>query len=104
MQDSYGYQLDLVVHGSSLSSNKSLKMFTRSIKRRLLKAKMSLSNTIQKILDINQKKKVLSHMEDADPHKELLESELRILNKVAEHQANLIKGYEKVLAKQEQGI
>ena len=73
-------------------------MFTRSIKRRLIKAKISLHNTIQQILDINQQRKKLHFFKDAPQQKELLEDELRVLNKVAEHQAKLIKSYENVLS------
>lgn len=73
-------------------------MFTRSIKRRLVKAKISLSNTIQQILDINQQKKKLQFFENANQQREQLEDELKVLNKVAEHQAKLIKSYEKVLS------
>ncbi len=75
-------------------------MFNRSIKRRLIKAKMSLSNTIQKILVINQKKKHLPFVEEPHKKRELLEDELKVLNKLAEYQANLIKGYEKALSKE----
>ena len=73
-------------------------MLTRSIKRRLLKAKISLSNTIQQILDINQQRKKLHFFENAHLQRELLEDELRVLNKVAEQQAKLIQSYEKVLS------
>ena len=73
-------------------------MMTRLIKRRLLKAKMTLNQTIQKILDINRNRKKLPYFEDATLRRKNLELELKILNKLAEQQVTLIKRYENALA------
>ena len=73
-------------------------MMTRLIKRRLLKAKMTLNQTIQKILDINRNRKKLPYFEDANLRRKNLELELKILNKLAEQQVTLIKRYETALA------
>ena len=69
-------------------------MKTRSIKRKLVKARIALNQTVQKILDINRKRKNLLNLENAVMKKQNLETELRVLNKLAEHQAVLIKKYE----------
>ncbi len=72
-------------------------MKTRNIKRRLVKARIALNQTVQKILDINRKRKNLLYMDNATLKKQKLEKELRLLNKLAEHQAVLIKKYEKAI-------
>ncbi len=73
-------------------------MMTRSIKRKLVKAKISLNHTIQKILDINRRRKNLSYLKDPLKQEENLETELKVLNKLAEHQVGLIKKYERELS------
>ena len=72
-------------------------MMTRTIKRKLLKARMNLNSTIQRILDINRNRKKLPYLDDATVRKKNLDLELKVLNKVAEQQATLIKKYEQVL-------
>ncbi len=73
-------------------------MMTRSMKRRLLRARITLNQTIQKILEINKKKKTLPYRTDAREEAREIGEELRVLNKIAEHQAKLIKHYETALA------
>lgn len=73
-------------------------MITRSMKRRLLRARITLNQTIQKILEINRKKKGLPYVQNAKQEQEVIYEELRVLNKIAEHQAKLIKHYEMTLA------
>lgn len=73
-------------------------MMTRSLKRRLLKARITLNQVIQKILEINRKKKTLPYLKNAAESKQVLNEELKLLNKIAEQQAKLIKHYETVLA------
>lgn len=73
-------------------------MMTKPIKRKLLKAKISLHQTIQKILEINRKRKVLSDVENPRNIEADLNQELKVLNKLAEHQAHLVKRYEYQLA------
>ena len=73
-------------------------MMTRSIKRKLVKAKISLNHTIQRILDINRQRKKLHYLQNPSKKKENLDDELRVLNKLAEHQVGLIKRYEKELS------
>lgn len=73
-------------------------MITRSMKRRLLRARITLNQTIQKILEINRKKKALPYLQNAREEQETMYEELKVLNKIAEHQAKLIKHYEMTLA------
>ncbi|MDX1942770.1 MAG: hypothetical protein SFU99_19560 [Saprospiraceae bacterium] len=73
-------------------------MITRSMKRRLLRARITLNQTVQKILEINKKKKTLPYRTDARHEAQEISEELRVLNRIAEHQAKLIKHYETTLA------
>ncbi|HMN91537.1 MAG TPA: hypothetical protein PKD70_15840 [Saprospiraceae bacterium] len=73
-------------------------MMTRSIKRRLLKAKIILNQTIHKILEINRKKKTLPYRSNPVQEQQDISEELKVLNKIAEQQAKLIKHYEAALA------
>ena len=73
-------------------------MITRSMKRRLLRARITLNQTIQKILEINRKKKGLPYVRNAREEQENMYEELKVLNRIAEHQAKLIKHYEMTLA------
>lgn len=70
----------------------------RSIKLKLRKAKLTLNQTLQKILDINRLRKQLPNFDNAKQLQKQLKEELRILNKIVEHQAKLIKYYERTLA------
>ena len=69
-------------------------MKTTSIKRRLLRARVTLNQTIQKILEINRKKKTLPYRPNARQEVRKINEELKILNRIAEHQARLIRHYE----------
>jgi len=69
----------------------------RSIKRKLVKAKMTLSQTVQKILDINHHRKRLTFLDNAVHKERALNEELKVLNKIAAHQARLIRYYENSL-------
>jgi len=73
-------------------------MGTRSMKRRLLKARILLSQTVQKILDINKTRKKFSIHKNTHTTKEDFKEELKVLNRIAEHQAQLIRLYETRLA------
>lgn len=64
------------------------------MKRRLLRAKIKLNQTIQQILEINRKRQKLPYLQDAAERRSDMEQELKVLNKIAEHQAKLIKHYE----------
>ena len=66
----------------------------RSIKRRLIRAKITLNSTLQKILDINRSRKQLPYLNNPDKTQRELKEELRVLNKIAEKQALLIRHYE----------
>lgn len=70
---------------------------TRAIKRRLIKAKIILNQTIQKILDINHSRKRLPFLENRQVEGQALEEELKLLNKIAAQQARLIRHYEDTL-------
>lgn len=75
----------------------------RSIKRKLVRAKVALNTTIEKILDINRRRKRLQIYEDAAVKEEELNQELKLLNKIADRQAQLIKKYENSLAQEKVG-
>ena len=77
-------------------------MMRRTIKRRLVKARIALHQTIQKILDINRKKKELPYHEDVETKDAVLNDELKVLNKIAEQQAMMVKKYEKSLLEMEE--
>ena len=69
----------------------------RTIKRKMLRAKQALNHTIQKILDINRKKKQMIHLENALHRQQDLNEELRMLNKMAEHHARIVQHYQNIL-------
>ena len=71
---------------------------TKSIKRRLLKAKITLNHTIHKILQINHSRKRLPYLEDGRFKERALNEELKVLNKIAAQQARLVRHYEETLA------
>ncbi len=77
-------------------------MMRRTIKRRLVKAKIALHQTIQKILDINRKRKKLPYYEDVETKDADLNVELKVLNKIAEQQALMVKKYQKSLTEMEE--
>jgi hypothetical protein len=72
-------------------------MKSKSLKRRLLKARSALSQTIQKILDISRKKKSIPYAPDPETKEAVIGEELWMLNKLAKQQAQLVKHYETVL-------
>lgn len=80
-----------------LSSNRVL-MNQRSLKQRLLRTRIALKQTLNRILDINKKRKVLNALVDYQEHSAKLEDELRVLNQLAFNQASLVRKYEKDLA------
>ncbi len=77
-------------------------MTKRSVKRRLIRARISLNHTVQKILDINRNRKRLSYSNRAQEREKILNEELRVLNKMAENQARLVRHYEQSLLHQAQ--
>jgi hypothetical protein len=70
----------------------------RSIKQRLLRTRISLKQTLNRILDINRKRKVLNHLQESEAYAAKLEDELRMLNNLASSQASLVRKYESDLA------
>ena len=69
-------------------------MNRKSIKRRWLKTKIALNDTIQKILDINRKRKHLASIPEETQVAGNLGDELKLLNALADQQAKLLKRYE----------
>lgn len=63
----------------------------RNIKYHYLKTKIALNETVQRILDINRKRRFFG--EDAS-RKEALNEELKVLNAVAENQALRLRTFE----------
>jgi hypothetical protein len=70
----------------------------RSLKRRLLRSRIALNQTIHTILNINKKRKNLQFQEDTRQEQDKLNEELKLLNKLAVHQQLLIKKYERELS------
>lgn len=69
-------------------------MTKRSMKRKLVRARIALNQTIQKILEINRNRKRLSFYPDPGEQEEQFTEELKVLNKTAEQQAHLVRRYE----------
>lgn len=76
-------------------------MTQRSIKRRLIRARIALNQTMQKILDINKSRKQLPYVQDKHEKQEALNEELKVLNKVAAYQAKLVRRYQTIIEKQD---
>ena len=70
---------------------------TRSLKRKLLRAKIALNQTIQNILEINRTRKKLPYLDNYLKKEAALEEELKVLNKIAAQKAKLIRKYESSL-------
>ncbi len=70
----------------------------RNVKYHYLRTKKALGDTMQRILDINRKRRFFG--EDASKKEELNE-ELKILNAVAENQAMRLRTFEVRMRKQE---
>ncbi|MEM6378162.1 MAG: hypothetical protein AAF705_08110 [Bacteroidota bacterium] len=64
------------------------------MKRRLIRARIKLNQTIQQILEINRSRKKLPYYRNATDLKSNMDERLKVLNKIAEQQAKLIKHYE----------
>lgn len=79
-------------------SKRLVDMVKRSIKRKLVKARIILNQTIQKILEINRNRKRLRYLKNAQLKEADLNQELKILNKIAAQQARLIRHYEDTLS------
>lgn len=72
-------------------------MKSRIIKRRLVKARSALNQTVQKIMEISRIKKTLPYMPDPHSKEASIGEELWLLNKLARQQAQLVKHYESAL-------
>lgn len=70
----------------------------RNVRYHYLKTKKALNDTMQRILDINRKRRFFG--EDAS-RKEELNEELKVLNAVAENQAIRLRTFEVRMSKQE---
>jgi len=80
-----------------LSSKPVESMKRQLIKRKLLRTRISLEQTLKQILNINRKRRFLSSMPEPDRAQAALEAELRILNQTASNQAQLLKQLEQQL-------
>ncbi|HQU58644.1 MAG: hypothetical protein KDD02_16030 [Phaeodactylibacter sp.] len=72
-------------------------MTKRSMKHRLIRARVILNQIVEKILDINKNRKRLPYHRNPSDAEQSLNEELRLLNKMAKQQAMLIQHYEAVL-------
>jgi hypothetical protein len=73
-------------------------MNEHSMIQRLFTAKDALKYTIQKILDLNRQLKSLRKSKEVTAD-QAIKQELKLLNKVADHQAKIIQLYEYRLKK-----
>lgn len=73
-------------------------MIKRTLKRKLLRARIKLNQTVHQILAINKNRKRLHYMGSKAEEEKAMEEELKVLNKLAEQQARLVKHYETALA------
>lgn len=69
------------------------RMNENSIIQRLISAKDALTSTIQKILDLNRQLKSLRKSKEVSGD-QAIKQELKLLNKVADHQAKIVQLYE----------
>jgi hypothetical protein len=76
-------------------------MVTKSIKERLLRAKEILNEALHKLMEINRLKKQLPFLKDREKKEEELSVELKMLNKIVNQQAGLIRKYEDQLQDQD---
>jgi hypothetical protein len=76
-------------------------MVTKSIKERLLRAKEILQEALHKLMEINRLKKQLPFLKDREKKEEELGVELKMLNKIVNQQAVLIRKYEDQLQDQD---
>lgn len=74
-------------------------MNEHSVIQRLFNAKDSLTATIQKILDLNRQLKSLRKSKEEVAGDQAIKQELKLLNKVADHQAKIVQLYEYRLKK-----
>lgn len=73
-------------------------MQKRSLKRKWLKTKIALSQTLQHILEINRNRKKLASLSiNTAAAEQRLSEELKMLNKIADQQARLLERYELAL-------
>ncbi len=68
-------------------------MNEHSIIQRLFNAKDALKSTIQKMLDLNRQLKSLRRSKELTED-QAIKQELKLLNKVADHQAKIVQLYE----------
>lgn len=69
------------------------------ILEKLIATRKALQETIRKILVLNRTKKVITENKiPLDQHK-VIKSELKLLNKMAEKQAKMVRLYERTLSK-----
>lgn len=66
----------------------------KNTKRKWLRARISLRETMYNILKINRERKKLPYSKNPEKKEARLNDELRILNKLADKQAKLVRLYE----------
>lgn len=83
-------------------SSKPVKLMNRRlIKRKLLRTRISLEQTLKQILNINRKRKFLHQLPASEVKQAELNAELKVLNHLATNQAELVKRYERAIALEE---
>lgn len=72
-------------------------MMKRALKHRLLRAKIKLNHTLKQILDINYRRRKLPYLPNPANREAALEEELKVLNRIADQQARLVRYYEVII-------
>lgn len=78
--------------------NQTAQMSTKSIKRKWLKTKIALNETVQKILEINRYRKRMQQLRSCPIDRDF-DEELKVLNATAEMQSRVLQHYGRQLQK-----
>ena len=67
---------------------------TKSAKRKLLRTRIALRQTVYRILRINRERRKIPYSQNPEARQQKINEELKMLNKIAEKQAKLVQLYE----------
>ena len=67
---------------------------SKATKRKLLRTRIALRQTVYRIFRINRERRKIPYSSDPAAREQRINEELKVLNKIAEKQAALVKLYE----------
>ena len=73
-----------------------------SIKHKLIRARIALKHTVEKLLDINKERTKLQKSESKLNQTVELAAEVKLLNRIIRHKVRMIQKYEAVLENERQ--